>query len=217
MGKWAESFTLYDLFGYFAVGALTILGLDVVLHWEQWPDTKLLCELRNLNIYFALMVAIPPYVLGQLVGSASRWFYDRFPGVKRLPHTRLGPHVDWALLGSKVLENYGHDFEEYGRGNAEAAREPVYWLCHAFFRAATPAAYSDAFKFLSYSGASRSLSLVSLALCGLAAWRGLPWHSLILLALVPVFYYTFLRMLKQYRKDVVDTVLLLLNGRLSGS
>lgn len=70
MDKWAESFTLYDLLGYFAVGVLTILGADLAWHWPKLSSIE---TVKRFNIYAAVIAAIPAYVLGQVLGTMSKY------------------------------------------------------------------------------------------------------------------------------------------------
>lgn len=74
------------------------------------------------------------------------------------------------------------------------------------------------FKLLAYSGAARSLCLVSLFLSVTVAIRFVVRRSWLLglglvalgLFLVLVFYVTYVRIFRQYRREMINTALVLL-------
>lgn len=212
MDKWAESFTLYDLFGYFAVGVLSILGGD--LAWEG-SKLSLIETVKCFNIYMAVIAAIPPYVLGQLLGTAS----------KVLERTVKSPRMEWLLAKGAWLVGSdppscrslrGPIAGEACLGNVEDSDDAVFWLAQDFCRVENPSAYADLFKLLAYSGASRSLCLVSLVEGGIAFVRSRTWWLGPLgLVLSALFFLTYVRIFRQYRREMINTAVVLLADQTS--
>jgi hypothetical protein len=207
--NWLENFTLYDLIGYFAVGLLTYLSFDLVWHWEYRAQriSELWGSIGDLKLYQAGLVAIVAYMMGQILGSVSQFFYTKILGVKVIPWHNYPAKAwsDWVGVRDRILPVYG------GSLRGEDASE-VFWLCVALSRAGAPVIYGDAFKWLVYSGASRTFSLVSLVLAVKFGFLREWYWFCALTILTLAFYYTFARMLKQYHRDVINSVLLVLNN-----
>lgn len=209
MRELLKHFTLYDLIGYFTVGIVSYLCWDLAIHHALWQERlcSIFRHLSNLTIYQGAVIAIAAYMLGQVLGSLSQFFYFKLPCIKRVPchNYPKRAYKDWVSLRDKILP-------VYGRNHITANHRHVFWLCVALSREKAPSTYGDAFKWLIYSGASRSLSLVVLSLAVYAGWNFSVWQCMVLLFLAYFFYYTFYRMLEQYHKEVINSVLLLLNG-----
>lgn len=221
MGDWGKHFTLYDLIGYFAVGLISCLGFDLVWHAPDLVGRlgKAWETAGKLNVYQAALAGVGAYMVGQVLGSASSFVYvrlidgalgwligDSYSPPHRYPHGAQ-PKCGWAALRRDILD----DREGFGDDAGS-----VFWLCVAYARERAPATYGDAFKWLVYSGAARTLSLVSVSWFVIGRAKGMGWWAGAFLLLAAVLYYTFFRMLRQYHVEVINSVFLLLSERIPG-
>jgi hypothetical protein len=203
-----ENFTLYDLVGYFAVGLISYICLDLAWHWSGAFGrlSKIWACVGGMNVYQAGLAGVAAYTFGQLLGSASKFFYFKILHLKWWKYPEEA-WKDWPWLRQQLLEKKGQD-------KTDSSPQSIFWLCICFSRERAPSTYEEAFKWLVYSGASRTFSLVSLALAAFAAIYCSWWHFVLFIVLALIFTYSFARLLKQYHDEVLNSVLLVLNDRL---